>query len=564
VNEYSDQQLLRVYASTRQETAFSELVRRHIDLVYSAALRMLRDAHLAQDITQGVFVALAGHAAQLADHPVLSGWLHCTARNLAAKAVRSNARRRVREQEAVAMNELHAAGSEPSWDAIAPHLDAALGELSDTDRDILLLRYFERKTASEMAGLLGISDEAAQKRVTRALDRLRELFIKRGMSVGAGGLVVVLTANAVQAAPVGLAAAISTAAVTPSAVTTSTLIATTKTIAMTTLQKSIITATIAVLAGTGIYQARQSSQLRSQLQATQQQQSPLTEQLKALQRQQDQQSGELAQFRDDNQHLRQDQAELLQLRGEVAVLRRQQQAPKPETSGRSALVNASLDENSSDDVGRKLGMAVVHAESQALEKLASLARAEYLEFNTNSPGLSDDERGHLSMRVFAPLKAAFQVIQDAAVQGNQNAIDAIISAVRYSELRGEAVQGIGALAAVGNNDALDVLVNYDQYGFPLSGVVSALELAAGHGDQKAIDFLAAVARDPRDQALWYHAAIGLTASAGSGNTTAIDALIQMSGNTNASIRNAVITGLQAAASNHSSQAAAALRSLNAP
>src|SRR5204862_828662 len=137
---------------------------------------------------------------------------------------------------------------------IAPHLDAALGELSEPDRDAVLLRYFEKKSAQEMAERLGISDEAAQKRVSRAVERLREFFAKRGLTVGASGLVVVISANAVQAVPVGLAVAVSTAAALAGTTiaATATAIAT-KAVAMTTLQKTIVTATVAILAGAGIY-----------------------------------------------------------------------------------------------------------------------------------------------------------------------------------------------------------------------------------------------------------------------------------------------------------------------
>src|SRR5213594_1737622 len=126
MDSLTDQQLLRDYTGRRSEAAFAELVRRHVDLVYSAALRMVRDAHLAEDVTQGVFVALAQNARQLRDRPVLSGWLHRTAQNLASKSVRSEVRRRAREQEAAAMNELIAPESDVSWEHIAPHLDAAL------------------------------------------------------------------------------------------------------------------------------------------------------------------------------------------------------------------------------------------------------------------------------------------------------------------------------------------------------------------------------------------------------------------------------------------------------
>jgi DNA-directed RNA polymerase specialized sigma24 family protein len=103
-------------------------------------LRMVRDAPLAEDVTQGVFVALAQNARPLADHPALPGWLHYTAQNHAAKAVRSDVRRRAREQEAATMNELLSAEPEAVWEHIAPHLDAALGELVEADRYALLLR----------------------------------------------------------------------------------------------------------------------------------------------------------------------------------------------------------------------------------------------------------------------------------------------------------------------------------------------------------------------------------------------------------------------------------------
>lgn len=101
MNSQTDQQLLREHAGRQWEAAFAELMRRHVDFVYSAALRMVRDAHLAEDVTQGVFIALAKNARQLAEYNVLSGWLHRTTQNLAANVVRSEVRRRIREQEAV-------------------------------------------------------------------------------------------------------------------------------------------------------------------------------------------------------------------------------------------------------------------------------------------------------------------------------------------------------------------------------------------------------------------------------------------------------------------------------
>jgi len=322
VNAQTDQQLLRDYAGSHSEVAFAELVRRHIDLVYSAALRMVCDSHLAEDVTQGVFVALARNAGQLTHHPVLSGWLHRTTRNLAANAVRTNVRRQTREQEAAAMNELLSAEPGANWENIAPHLDAALGELSEPDRDALLLRYFERKSARQMAQILGTSEDAAQKRVTRAIERLREFFAKRGVTVGASGLVVVISANAVQAAPVGLAVTISTGAAlagTTLVATTATAIAT-KAIVMTTLQKTILAVTLAAAIGTGIFEARQVSRLRGEVQTLQQQRAIVVEENDRLLREREQTANRLAALADDMARTKAIPTELLRLRGEVSRL----------------------------------------------------------------------------------------------------------------------------------------------------------------------------------------------------------------------------------------------------
>jgi RNA polymerase sigma factor (sigma-70 family) len=247
---------LREYSECGSEAAFAELVRRHVDFVFSAALRLIRDAHLAQDVSQKVFLALAQQAGQLLNHAVLSGWLHRITHNLSVNAIQADVRRRIREQKAATMNEVFAAESEGAWETVAPYLDAALNELSEPDRNAVLLRYFEHKSAREMAEALGISCEAAQKRVNRAVDRLRELFSKRGIAVGANGLIVLITANAVQSAPAGLATTISTAVLAGASLHASAAIATTKIITMTTLQKTIIASVIAATLGAGIYEVR--------------------------------------------------------------------------------------------------------------------------------------------------------------------------------------------------------------------------------------------------------------------------------------------------------------------
>ena len=272
----SDPQLLREYAGSRSEAAFAELVRRHIDLVHSAALRITGDAHLAKDVSQGVFVALAKDAGKLVSHPVLSGWLHATTRNIAAQTIRGDARRRKREQQAATMND--ASETHAAWDEIAPHLDAALSELPDSDRDAVLLRYFENQSAKDMAIVLGISAEAAQKRVNRGVEKLRERLAKRGLTAGTTGLAGAISANAVQAAPAGFAALVSSAAI---ATTTSATVAATTILAMSTIQKTLAVAAIAAFGGIAIHQTRQASQLRQEVRNLRnQQEHPLTKSLR--------------------------------------------------------------------------------------------------------------------------------------------------------------------------------------------------------------------------------------------------------------------------------------------
>lgn len=386
MNGRTDQELLRDYSASRSEPAFAELVRRHVDLVYSAALRMLRDAQLAEDVTQGVFTALAQAATQLTEHPVLSGWLHRTARNLAVKTIRTDARRRARENEAAVMNELLAGESDASWEQIAPQLDEALGELDEPDRDALLLRYFERKSAREMAETLGISDEAAQKRVSRATDRLREVFAKRGVAVGAGGLAVVLAANTVQSAPVGLAATISAAAVTGTAITTATITTTATTIVMTTLQKVIVASTIAIVAGAGLYQAHRASQLRDQVQQLQQQQGPLADQIRQLQQERDDATNRVAGLRDELAAVKKNPNEVVKLRGEVGRLR-QENTDMGSTSALSKLT-ATPEARKLIRDQQKLGMSVIYGDFAKQMNLSPDAKNKFNDLMAD--GVMDD------------------------------------------------------------------------------------------------------------------------------------------------------------------------------
>ena len=317
----NDLELLRQFTRDHAQDAFTELVKRHVNLVYSAALRQVRSPQLAEEVAQSVFADLARDAGKLKPGTILTAWLYQVARRTAIDAVRKESRCQLREQIAVEMNDMNATSAE--WTHIEPLLDDAMDALDETDRSAILLRYFENKTLREVGVALGTSDDAAQKRVSRAVEQLREFFLKRKVTIGATGLAVLISANAVQAAPIGLAAAI----LAGTAVHTSTIIAATKTIAMTTLQKTVITAALAVVAGAGIYEAHQAAQLREQNQTLQQQQAPLAEQNRQLQRERDDATNRLASRTEEMANTKEHNEELLKLRGEVGVMQSQVNDP---------------------------------------------------------------------------------------------------------------------------------------------------------------------------------------------------------------------------------------------
>jgi RNA polymerase sigma factor (sigma-70 family) len=205
-----DNELLRRYAEEKSDGAFAELVRRHIDFVHAAALRQARgNAALAQDITQAVFTDLARRAAALARHPAVVGWLHTATRFAAAKAIRAESRRQVREQEAQAMNEvLRGAGAPADWERLQPVLDEVLGELKERERRAILLRYFEKKPLAEVGAKLALSETAARSCVDRALEKMRVQLARRGVTSTSAALAAVLASQTVAAAPAGLAAAV--------------------------------------------------------------------------------------------------------------------------------------------------------------------------------------------------------------------------------------------------------------------------------------------------------------------------------------------------------------------
>ena len=222
MHELDDNDLLRQYAEQNSEAAFAALVARHVDKVYSVALRHTRNAHAAEEITQAVFVILTRKANKLSQHAVLSGWLYETARLTAVTFIRSEIRRTHREQEAHMQTALNKNDDE-TWPHIAPLLDDALARLSAADRHAIVLRYFDGKSLGEVGAAMGASEDAAKKRVTRAVEKLRGFFTKRGVTLTATVLTAAISANSVQAAPLGLAAAVTAAAAKGTVVSGSTL-----------------------------------------------------------------------------------------------------------------------------------------------------------------------------------------------------------------------------------------------------------------------------------------------------------------------------------------------------
>lgn len=206
-----DSELLAQFARDRAEDAFAELVRRHVNLVYSAALRQVGgDAHLAQDVAQTVFTDLARKASALSRRATLSGWLYTSARFAAANTVRAEQRRRDREERF--MREPTETAPEPDWEKLRPVLDEVMHELKETDREAILLRYFENRPFAEIGLRCGLNENAARMRVERALEKLRALLAKRGVATSIA-LASVISSHAVQIAPASLAATLASASV---------------------------------------------------------------------------------------------------------------------------------------------------------------------------------------------------------------------------------------------------------------------------------------------------------------------------------------------------------------
>ena len=290
----SDHDLLQRYARTGDQAAFTELVARHLNLVYSAARRQVHPPQLAEEVTQSVFLDLARRARDFPSGQPLAPWLHVVTRRTAIDALRRESRRHTREQTASEIAAMQT--PESTWSHLAPLLDEAVAALPSSDRTALVLRFFENKSLRDIGAALGTNEDAAQKRVSRALDQLRTLLTRRGLTITAAGLATDLSAHAILTAPATLGGTISASVI---ATLPAAALAGAQTLAMTTLQKSVAATVIALGLGAGLYEAatyarqssdlaaltRRESDLATQLRTTRTQHAALTARLQSVEAQ---------------------------------------------------------------------------------------------------------------------------------------------------------------------------------------------------------------------------------------------------------------------------------------
>jgi RNA polymerase sigma factor (sigma-70 family) len=391
-------QLLLDYKKNASDAAFRILVGRYVDLVYSTALRVVGgDRQLAEDVAQVVFVNLARKIPSLPAEVALGGWLHRDACHVAATMMRSERRRKCRESLAAELNAMHD-HTDDNLARIAPILDEAIEQLGPEDRKAILLRFFEHFDFRSIAKALGTNEDAAQKRVSRAVERLRLFFVKRGVCIGATGLAALLSANAVQSAPIALGVKISaTAALSATAIQSSAAVEAAKTLFMTTLQKTLVVTTLATTLGAGVYQAHKASQLQRQVGILEQEQAPMAAQMDELRRERDTASNSLAALR------RSHSAELSRLRGEVIRLGHDSQEL---AEFKGAIMNDPTESAAKSWLDRvnKLKQSLAQLPNQRIPELALLSDQDWLSAVKGTNQLATD----------ADLDKALSVLRNSA------------------------------------------------------------------------------------------------------------------------------------------------------
>ena len=316
---HDDMALLREYAAHNSEGAFAEVVARHVGFVYSAALRQARDPHLAEDITQTVFILLAQKARGISPQTILAGWLFKTTRYAALAQIRALAKRQRHEHEVQMQTDREPDSTAPLWEQLSPLVDEALATLGEKDRQAVLARFFENQSLAEVGKRLGANEDTARKRVSRAMEKLRRYFHRRGVSSTTAILAAALSAHAVQAAPAALAQSVAAVAVAKAAVAGGSALTLIGAIKIMIWTKAKISAVSAVVAGLAVYSVIQH---RAQVKLGEENQA-LRQQVESLQAESAQLANQPAPAVSPPA-LPEDQVmELLRLRGEVGLLRRQ-------------------------------------------------------------------------------------------------------------------------------------------------------------------------------------------------------------------------------------------------
>jgi len=210
----NDAELLREFVKHHSDAAFAGLVKNHVNLVYTAALRMVRDAALAEDVTQSVFIQLARKAPTIREGNALPGWLYRVTHFQAANAVRSEQTRRRLETEATMQTQLE---DNTSWKHIESDLDEAMTALNAEEQNLVVMRFFQNQNWRDISAAVALSEDTVQRRVDRAVEKLRSFFARRGVAVSCAVIGMALSANAVQAAPAGLVSGLTAASLAQAA-----------------------------------------------------------------------------------------------------------------------------------------------------------------------------------------------------------------------------------------------------------------------------------------------------------------------------------------------------------
>jgi RNA polymerase sigma factor (sigma-70 family) len=509
MNSMNDHELLQRYAESRCEASFTELVKRYVDLVHSAALRQVGgDAHLAHDVTQSVFIDLARKAGSLSVRTVLAGWLYTSAHYAAAKVVRTEQRWRAREQEANSMREILDEPAEPSWEELRSVIDEAMHELNQGERDAVLLRFFEKRQLGEVGAKLGVSEDAARKRVDRALDKLRGLLARRGVTSTSAALVLVLGANTVAAAPAGMAATIAGAAIAGTAAGTGGTLTILKLMAMSKLKVGLISAVVVAGVATPlVIQNHTQAKLRAENQDLRQQNTQLAEQMTPLVTENARLSNLIAQTTGGRPVQESQSNELLKLRGEVARLRQDARGARSRTPGASDPVDASMQAAIESLAARatKLRQRLEQAPERKIPELKFLTEKDWLNTAGDVEKLESDEDFSRAMSdVRARAKSVFgEKIRKSLrryAEANGDMLPSDITqlqsyfgeAVDIATLQRYQIATSGSLADVGRNTILikEIAPRVDDfdshYEFSLNGTTSrsgsmigdALEAAA--------------------------------------------------------------------------------------